>query len=220
MIKTEKLCKTYMKADNTVRALDHVSLTVEPGQLVVVRGLSGSGKSTLLLSIGAMLRPDSGRVEIMGDDPYTMSADRRARFRSERIGFVFQQFHLVPYLSVRDNILAAALPAGLDPQEASRRTDELLERFHLADRATHLPRELSTGQCQRTALARAMLNQPKILLADEPTGNLDPKNGKIVLDAMSQFAKEGGSVLVVTHDPNADPYADRIVTITAGKLEE
>jgi len=198
MLEVNHITKIYNRREQIVRALDNVSLTVEPGELVMIEGPSGSGKTTLLLAAGALLAPDAGRILIAGRDPYELSPDDRAALRASTVGFVFQQFHLVPYLSVFENILVASL-AKPSPQ-AHRRVSTLIEQLHLTDRSGHLPGELSTGERQRTALARALLNRPKLLLADEPTGNLDRNNAGIVLGFLADFAHSGGAVLLVTHN--------------------
>ena len=147
-------------------------------------------------------------------------AEGRAQFRAKQVGFVFQQFHLVPYLSVRDNVLTASLAVeSQDGDDPVKRADSLIEQFGLTDRADHVPAELSTGERQRTALARALLNQPKLILADEPTGNLDPDNAVVVLDALSQFAQDGGAVLLVTHDAAAADRADRVLHMRDGAFD-
>jgi len=209
------LMKAYRAAGKDVRAVDGFSIGVAAGEFVAVRGPSGCGKTTLLLAAGGLLRPDAGRVTIAGQDPYALSAEARARFRATHAGFVFQQFHLVPYLTVLENVLAAAIarPAA----GARERAEGLLARFGLADRAAHVPAELSTGERQRTALARALLNQPKVILADEPTGNLDPASAAVVLGHLKEFALSGGAVLLVTHDPLAAEYASRSVGMKNGR---
>ncbi|MCX5684896.1 MAG: ATP-binding cassette domain-containing protein, partial [Planctomycetota bacterium] len=174
----------------------------------------GCGKTTLLLIAGGLLKPDDGQVLLAGQDPYALAPDARARFRAENVGFVFQQFHLIPYLSVLDNILAPALARPLE--NARERAVELAGRFGLTDRQGHVPGELSTGDRQRTALARALLHKPQFLLADEPTGNLDEASGHVVLGHLAEFAKTGGAVLLVTHDPHATQYATRPVRMESG----
>lgn len=218
MIAIENLAKRFTGPAGLVRALDGISFTVEAGEFVAVQGPSGCGKTTLLLVAGALLHPSEGQVRLDGQNPYSLSPDERSRFRAETIGFVFQQFHLVPYLSVRDNVLA---PQLAKPQpDARERANELLRRFQLTDRADHTPDALSTGERQRTALARAFLNRPKVLLADEPTGNLDEQNGEIVLRCLADFAGDGGAVLFVTHDVRATQYAHRTVRMENGKILE
>jgi len=218
LLHIDELKKAYRAAGKGVRAVDGFSLSVAAGEFVAVRGPSGCGKTTLLLAAGGLLRPDAGRVTIAGQDPYALSAEERARFRATHVGFVFQQFHLVPYLTVLENVLAAAIarPAA----DARERAEGLLASFGLADRAAHVPAELSTGERQRAALARALLNQPKVILADEPTGNLDPASAEVVLGRLKEFAGQGGAVLLVTHDPLAAEYASRSVGMMAGRLAQ
>lgn len=215
-LELEELSKSFKSGSNQVHAVDGVSLTVEAGEFLAIKGPSGCGKSTLLLMVGGLLSPDSGRVLIEGADPYALSTDQRAHFRSTQIGFVFQQFHLVPYLNVLDNVLVPAIATGLS--NANDRAHELIASFGLEHRLHHTPAELSTGEKQRVALARALFHHPKVLLADEPTGNLDSENSEIVLQALSQFAKDGGCVLMVTHDDQAVKSAQRVLGINAGRL--
>jgi ABC-type lipoprotein export system ATPase subunit len=197
--------------------VDDISLAVGTGEFVAIQGPSGCGKTTLILVAGALLQPTHGQVLIDGQNPYFLSHEKRATFRAATIGFVFQQFHLIPYLSVLDNILAPSLARNV--AGAGQRAQELLTQFGLEPRARHLSADLSTGERQRTALARALLTRPKLLLADEPTGNLDQENGALVLRCLADFARSGGTVLLVTHDPRAAEYADRIVKMNRGKLE-
>jgi len=216
LISLDHVSKTYRGSDQPVVAVDDVSVTVAAGEFVAVVGPSGCGKTTLLLVAGGLLGPDSGKVQIDLQDPYTLSADQRARFRAERIGFVFQQFHLVPYLTVLDNVLAPALVTG--ERDAAARALSLIDRFGLTDRRDHRPGQLSTGERQRVALARALLNDPQVILADEPTGNLDGENSEDVLQALQTFANDGGAVLLVTHDPDAVAFAGRTVTLDNGQV--
>ncbi len=191
--------KTYQRRrGRAVKALQDVSLTVEPGQFEVVYGSSGSGKSTLLLAAGGLLHPDAGTVRVCGQDVYALSAEARAGFRAKHIGYVFQQFHLIPYLSVLENVLAPSL--AFSDGSLRQRAEELVDFFGLTARSDHPPSQLSTGERQRVALARAFLHKPGVLLADEPTGNLDEHNAATVIGYLRQFAKDGGAVLVVTHD--------------------
>jgi len=217
LLQIEGLSKSYAGPQGTINAVDEVSLMVRAGEFVAVQGPSGCGKTTLLLAAGALLRPTRGRVLVNGEDPYALSSGQRARFRAVNVGFVFQQFHLVPYLDVLDNTLAATLPLGANG-DARARALELAARFGLTERLHHLPAALSTGERQRVALARALLNKPKLLLADEPTGNLDAENGQIVLRCLAEFARDGGAVLLVTHDPGAEDHAGRVVKMNGGSL--
>ena len=218
MLSLRDISKRYGRGDRAVDALRHVSLDVAEGEFVVVRGPSGCGKTTLLLAAGGLLAPDDGSVGVVGQDPYALDADRRAALRASAIGFVFQRFHLLPYLSVIDNVLAPSLAANVG--DARRRAGQLIERFGLADRAGHLPAELSTGEQQRAALARALLNEPRIVLADEPTGNLDEVNGREVLAALAEQARDGRAVLLVTHDRQAEAFAHRTVCLDGGRIAD
>jgi len=201
-----------------VRILDRLCLEVSAGEFVVLRGPSGCGKTTLLLTAGGMLRPTSGRVTVDGQDLYALSGRDRNRFRGQHIGFVFQMFHLLSYLNVRENILVAA---NTNPENATatrERAWELLRRLGLEPREHHRPAALSTGERQRTAIARALLNQPKLVLADEPTGNLDPGNAAEVLRQLEAFHGTGGTILLVTHGAAADSFADRVLDMRAGSI--
>ncbi len=216
--------KTYLAAHGSVVALDSVSLEIDRGMFVAVRGPSGCGKTTLLLTAGTLLAPDQGEVVVLGERPYQMRPDQRAAFRGRQLGFVFQQFHLIPYLNVLDNVLAPTLSlAGTNhavaPQIARQAAEGLLERLGLQARSSHTPAQLSSGERQRCALARAMLNQPALLLADEPTGNLDNENAERVLNALRDYVASGNAVLLVTHDDRATQYADQTVWMQGGKLE-
>jgi len=216
MLCIKNISKVFQAPKGIVQALDNVSLSVKASEFVAVQGPSGSGKTTLLLSIGGLLVPSDGKVIIDNQNPYLMSPDNRARFRASTVGFVFQQFYLVPYLSVLDNVL---VPSLAFPQSIARdRAKELIDRFNLTDRIGHIPGELSTGERQRTAMARALLNNPKLLLADEPVGNLDNENANIMLTALEEFACSSGAVLMVTHDNRAAKYAHKTLQLKNGKL--
>lgn len=216
MIRLENVSKVYRGKIREVRALDDVQLSVKRGEFVVVRGASGSGKSTLLLTIGGLIRPTRGSVLVNGKELYGLSRGERVRFRAEKIGFVFQMFHLLPYLNVLDNVLVPAMTGmGQDKRDRAR---GLLEKLQMSERAQHKPSQLSTGERQRVAIARALLNQPELILADEPTGNLDPDNAARVLGYLCDFHREGGTVLLVTHEERAKEYAQRVVLLDAGRL--
>jgi putative ABC transport system ATP-binding protein len=216
MIHLQQVSKVYPGRDGPVHALSEVSLDVKPGEFVAVRGPSGCGKSTLLTIVGGLGRPTSGQVRVAEDDFAAMSPTRRTRFRARQIGFVFQMFHLLPYLTVIENVLAAALPG--QSNGARGRAEELLDRFQLSHRLRHRPGELSIGECQRVAVARAMINRPSLILADEPTGNLDPANAEGVLKLLAGFHGEGGTLLLVTHQELAARYAQRTVLLMAGRI--
>ena len=218
LISLDHITKTYTGDTGPIVAVDDVSVSVEAGEFVAVVGPSGCGKTTLLLVAGGLLRPEDGEVNLDGTDPYSLSGEQRARFRAEQIGFVFQQFHLVPYLNVLDNVMAPALVTG--ETSARERAETLVERFGLTDRLGHRPGQLSTGERQRVALARALLNEPRVILADEPTGNLDGDNSEQVLQALKAFTDEGGAGLLVTHDPDAVAFAGRQVMLQGGQLAQ
>ena len=218
MLEIHGVGKFYNGPGGIVRALDNVTIDVAQGEFAAVQGPSGCGKTTLLLAAGGLLLPDEGRVLVDGRDPYSLSPDRRAHFRASEIGFVFQQFHLVPYLSVLDNILAPSL--ALPRADAHDRAMELIGRFNLKGREDHVPSELSTGERQRTALARALLNEPTLVLADEPTGNLDGDNADIVLSSLVDFAASGGVVLMVTHSESACSCARRTIHLKDGRVTD
>ncbi|MFP4381675.1 MAG: ABC transporter ATP-binding protein [Candidatus Sumerlaeia bacterium] len=217
VLEIQNIRKEYKKSGKVLAALEDLSLEVQAGEFVAVQGPSGSGKSTLLLAAGGLLHPDAGSVHVLGQDFYAMSPEGRARFRAENIGFVFQQFHLVPYLSVMDNILTPALTGVV--RDARSKAEKLIEQFGLEERSQHLATELSTGERQRTALARALLADPKLVLADEPTGNLDSGNADTVLEALKVYTrKEGGAVLWVTHNDASASRGDRVVHLKKGLL--
>ena len=214
-LSVENLSKSFPDAAEEVHAVIDVTLEIAGGEFVALRGPSGCGKSTLLMAAGGLLEPSGGSVSVLGTDLYSLNQDGRARFRAENIGFVFQQFHLIPYLDVRDNILAASLATGAGDEE---RANQLLEHFGLTHRARHVPAALSTGEKQRAAMARALFNNPKLILADEPTGNLDRDNAESLLEQLSTFTNDGGSVLLVTHDARVEGHTDRTVEISEGRL--
>jgi ABC-type lipoprotein export system ATPase subunit len=218
MIRCRQLTRLFATGGAVVRALEAVDLEVPAGQFVRVRGPSGCGKTTLLLTLGGMLRPSSGQVVVDGQDLYGLSVRDRGVFRAEKVGFVFQMFHLVPYLSVLENVLLAAGPGMANSRRS--RAEELLERLGLSPRRRHRPGELSAGERQRTAVARALLNQPKLILADEPTGNLDPDNAAEVLRHLREYQAAGGTVILVTHGPLADGQTGRVLQMRAGQLSE
>ena len=216
MIRLQDVGKVYRTTDGPVYALQEVTLDVTAGEFVTVRGPSGSGKSTLLTMIGGLNTPTSGKVIVAGEDLQAISGRERAKFRSRNIGFVFQMFHLVPYLTVLENVLVP-LPHG-NRFDGRQRALELLKKVQMSDRLQHRPEQLSTGERQRVAIARAWINEPQILLADEPTGNLDPGNASAVLDLLAEFHGVGGTVLLVTHDELAARHAGRTVFLRNGRI--
>jgi ABC-type lipoprotein export system ATPase subunit len=216
MVRLEQILKTYRSAQGNVKALDGVNLHIEKGEFVVICGPSGSGKTTLLMTIAAMLRPTSGKVSIDGRSLYGMDQRGRATFRAQNIGFVFQDFALIPYLNVMENVAFAGGAAANGRRDARARA--LIEKFGLTARAHHKPSQLSAGEKQRTAVARALLNNPRIVLADEPTGNLDPDNAAVVLRDFTDFNGSGGTVIVATHGLTAEKFASRIIYLQDGKI--
>lgn len=215
IITLDNVTKSYSTSDGPVHALHDFSLEVEAGRFVAVQGPSGCGKSTLLMIAGGLAAPTAGKVVVADHEYARMSAAQRADFRAKNIGFVFQMFHLLPYLNVIENVTAAVLPGHV--AEARARAIELLERFQLGHRLRHRPAELSAGERQRVAIARAMINQPEIILADEPTGNLDPQSAAIVLELLAGFRAEGGTVLLATHDAAAAECAEDRVYLREGR---
>ncbi len=217
VLEIEALVKRYRRRDGTVTALGGVSVRLEAGVFATIRGPSGSGKTTLLLAAGGLLAPDDGTVRVDGQELYALRAEARARFRAAHIGFVFQQFHLIPYLNVLENVMAAGLATAMAGPAARARAEELVSIFGLEHRADHVPADLSTGERQRVALARALLNHPRLLLTDEPLGNLDDNNAAIVMDHLRRFARNGGAVLMATH--NAELRENAHYRIEAGILQ-
>ena len=217
ILKVENLCKRYGEKDTEVVALDNVSFTVERGEFVAIIGASGSGKSTLLHLIGGVDRPTSGKVFIDGTDIYELNADKLAIFRRIQVGLIYQFYNLIPILNVVENI---TLPCRLDGKEVKEeRLEELLEILNLKNRKEHLPNQLSGGQQQRVSIGRAIVNYPAIVLADEPTGNLDSKASREIIDLLKMSnQKYNQTVILITHDENVALEADRILTIDDGKI--
>lgn len=216
MIRTENLTKIFRKGRREVIALNSLDLTVEGGSFVVVKGHSGSGKSTLLFTLGGMLVPSSGEVFLEEKSLYAMTDRQRTTCRAERIGFVFQSYYLLPYLTVRENILVAARLHS--DRLSGKEAEDLAASLGLAERLHHRPAELSAGEKQRVALARALISRPALILADEPTGNLDPENAHIVIDRLCRFHHDGGTVIMVSHDNEADEVAGRILYMEKGSI--
>ena len=217
ILKVENLCKRYGEKDTEVVASDNVSFTVERGEFVAIIGASGSGKSTLLHLIGGVDRPTSGKVFIDGTDIYELNADKLAIFRRRQVGLIYQFYNLIPILNVVENI---TLPCRLDGKEVKEeRLEELLEILNLKNRKEHLPNQLSGGQQQRVSIGRAIVNYPAIVLADEPTGNLDSKASREIIDLLKMSnQKYNQTVILITHDENVALEADRILTIDDGKI--
>lgn len=217
ILKVENLVKTYKTGENTIRAVDNISFSVEKGEFVAIVGASGSGKSTLLHLLGGVDKPDSGHVYIEDNDIYSMNDENLAIFRRRQVGLIYQFYNLIPILNVKENI---TLPCDLDGNKVDeKRLNELLESLGLSDRVNHLPNELSGGQQQRTSIGRALINNPAIVLADEPTGNLDSEASDEIMSLLrSANKKYKQTVIVITHDLNIASTADRIITIDDGKI--
>ncbi|MGH7554701.1 MAG: ABC transporter ATP-binding protein [Longimicrobiales bacterium] len=217
MIELMDLRRTYRKGVDEIRALDGVSLTIEQGEFVAIMGPSGSGKSTLMNVVGLLDRPDSGTYRLEGKEVGALSPDELATIRNERIGFVFQAFHLLPKTTAVENV---ELPLIYSERRNTRGLGlRALERVGLADRASHQPNELSAGQQQRVAIARALVQQPDIILADEPTGNLDSKTSGEIMQIFRGLHEDGTTIVVITHDREVSRYADRQVAIVDGRIQ-
>ena len=219
ILKVENLTKTYGSGENLVHAVDDVSFSVEKGEFVAIVGASGSGKSTLLHLIGGVDRPTSGKIFVDGNDISKMNDDKLAVFRRRQVGIVYQFYNLIPILTVEENI---TLPCGLDGRGVDReRLEMILDSFGLRARRKHLPNQLSGGQQQRTSIARALINNPSLVLADEPTGNLDSKSSEEVMSMLKMCNQSyGQTVIMITHNLDIAKQADRIITISDGKIVE
>jgi putative ABC transport system ATP-binding protein len=218
LLEAKQLTKVYRNNGNEVHALQEVELVVKNGELVAVMGPSGCGKSTLLHILGGLDSPTSGEVYMNGQRIDTMSEAKRAVLRRREVGFMFQAFNLIGNLSVGDNIELPALVAGLSARLSRKRMVSLLEELGISDKSRNIPAQLSGGEQQRVALARALVNQPTILLADEPTGNLDSKSTLDVLRLLRQMHMQGQTILIVTHDPNVASIAQRVVFMKDGQI--
>jgi len=218
MLKMVNVSKAYQRRGQTVTALENATFTIPRGDFVSVVGPRGSGKSTLLLMVGGMLSPSQGRVFLADQSVYDMAPNDRARLRREKVGFVFQTFNLVPYLSALENVQIPLFLAKMEEDAQQLRAVALLERVGLSDRLHHKPCELSVGQQQRVALARMLANDPAVILADEPTGNLDPETSRQIIGFLEEFNKEGRTIVMVTHDPRAAKRAKRSLRLTRGTI--
>lgn len=217
LIKTEKLNKTYGKGDSAVVAVNDIDLSIKKGQFTAIVGTSGSGKSTLMHLLGGVDDPTSGKVFIEGEDIFKLKDEKRSILRRRKIGFIFQEYNLIPILTVEENIV---MPVLLDGNKVNKdEVDELLERLGLVDRRNHLPSQLSGGQQQRVAIGRAIINRPSIILADEPTGNLDKRNSEEVINMMFEAVRDRNETLViVTHEMDIAAMADRIIHLEDGTI--
>lgn len=219
LIRTEEMTKVYRTGKVEVWALAGVTLEIEQGEYVALMGPSGSGKSTLMHLLGCLDTPTSGRYTLAGRDVTTLDDVELARLRNKEIGFVFQSFNLLPRLTAQGNVQLPMIYAGVRPRERQERARELLAMVGLSERTFHRSNELSGGEMQRVALARALANRPSLLLADEPTGNLDSRTGKDVMGLLDQLAGQGSTVILVTHDQNIADHARRIIRMKDGQIE-
>lgn len=224
LLTVDNVSKRFRYKGSTIDAVSSVSLTAAQNEIVAIMGASGSGKSTLLSIIGGLLTPDEGDVRVAGDDPYALTQNERASWRATHIGFLFQHFNLLPFLSAIDNVCSYAMAEP--PERQKPRADirenamALLDRFQIADRKDHPPNRLSAGEQQRVALARAVIGKPSLILADEPTGNLDTESAKRTFSLLRELADEGLAVVVVTHDDRVSSFADRVLQMEAGKCKD
>lgn len=216
-LQIQNLCKVYGRGENQITALDHISLTIEKGEFTAIIGSSGSGKSTLLHAIAGVDVPSGGKIYLNGQDVYAQSNEKLAIFRRRQVGLIYQFHNLIPTLNVVENI---TLPILMDKRRVNKeRLNELLDLLGLQERRTHLPNQLSGGQQQRVAIGRALMNAPQVMLADEPTGSLDSRNGHEIIKLLKESNKKyGQTLLLVTHDENIALQADRIIGISDGKV--
>ena len=221
VIRLKDVCKHYPMGDSIVKALNHLELKVFEGEFVAIMGPSGSGKSTAMNLVGSLDMPTHGSIHLDGRDISELSESDLAQVRGKKIGFIFQSFNLIPNLTVKENVMLPMMFQGTSIGEREDKAEELLKLVELYDRMDHYPGEISGGQMQRVAIARSLANDPEVILADEPTGNLDTKTGTIVMDFLDKLNKEGKTVIMVTHDPDlAKDYADVIYWLRDGGLEK
>ena len=217
ILKIENLTKVYGSGENAVTALDHISFSVEQGEFISIIGPSGSGKSTLLHILGGVDKPTSGHVYVEGTDVFSLNENNLAIFRRRQVGLIYQFYNLIPILNVKENISLPVLLDGKEPDE--KYLQELIETLGLENRVNHLPNELSGGQQQRVSIGRALIYHPSLLLADEPTGNLDSKSSHEIMELLEISNKRyGQTIIMITHDENLAMHADRIITIEDGKI--
>ncbi|MCD6449730.1 MAG: ABC transporter ATP-binding protein [Thermotogaceae bacterium] len=220
LIEIRNVTKIYDLGDVKVNALRGINLEIKEGEILVIMGPSGSGKSTLLNLLGLLDKPTSGKIILAGKDVSSMNDNELAKMRNRFIGFIFQQFNLLPRMNAIENVELPMVYAGIPKKERTKRAKELLEKMGLENRMHHLPSQLSGGQQQRVAIARALANSPKLILADEPTGNLDSRSGDMIINILKELNKQGMTIVVVTHDSEIAKIGDRIVHIKDGKIHE
>ncbi|MBT0663631.1 ABC transporter ATP-binding protein [Geobacter pelophilus] len=219
LIKIRNVTKQYNGGDEVVEALRGVDISIEAGEFITIMGQSGSGKSTLLSVLGGMNHPTSGEVEMAGIELYKLTGEKLADFRAENLGFVFQSFHLIPYLTALENVMLPLAIVKMKGADKSAAAKNALERVGLAKKADRLPNQLSGGEQERVAIARAIVNNPKILLADEPTGNLDSKTSEEVMALFRELNDAGQTVVMVTHNPDNCRYSDRSINLKDGRIQ-
>jgi putative ABC transport system ATP-binding protein len=221
IIHLHNVTKHYQMGDNLVRAVDGISINIQRGDFVAVMGPSGSGKSTAMNLIGSLDVPTHGHIFLDGEDISLLRESDLAQLRGRKIGFIFQQFNLIPTLTVRENVMLPMTLQGYDEEERNERVDNLLKKMDLLDRDDHYPNQISGGQQQRVAIARALANNPEVILADEPTGNLDTKTGEKVMEFLTELNKEGTTIIMVTHSSElAQKYANTVYWLKDGKVEK
>jgi len=219
IIRISSLCRFYTMGDQTVKALDNIDLCFRKNDYAAIMGPSGSGKSTLMNILGCLDTPTSGRYELNGQNVAEMDDDELARVRNREIGFVFQTFNLLPRLNCLKNVELPLIYAGIEPEERLERSRLALEQVGLADRITHKPTELSGGQIQRVAIARALVNRPSIILADEPTGNLDTATSHDIMEMFGKLSEAGNTIILITHEEDIARFTRRIIRLRDGKIE-
>jgi len=220
IIKLDNACKYYQMGDSIVKALDGVNVEINKGDFIVIIGPSGSGKSTLMNMVGALDLTTSGEIYLDNQDIEHLEESELAQIRGSKIGFVFQTFNLIPTLNALENIALPMIFHGISKEERTERAEKILEDVRLTSRRNHFPNELSGGERQRVAIGRALANEPEVILADEPTGNLDSKTGLEIMELFKQLNKQGKTIIVVTHDLNLTKYASKILKIRDGKIEK
>lgn len=220
IIKLKNVHKHYPRGDSIVKAVNGISLNVKKGDYIVIKGPSGSGKSTLMNLVGNLDVPTKGKIYLDGHDTLKLTESQLAQIRGKKIGFIFQQFNLIPSLTAKENIMLPMIFQGKEKYEREKKAEKLLKLVQLEDRGNHNPNELSGGQQQRVAIARSLANDPEVILADEPTGNLDTKTGDTVLDFLEKLHKQGKTIVMVTHEEGLGEQADSIHWIVDGKISK
>jgi len=221
IIKLKDVFKYYRMGETIVKAVDGINISIKEGDFVAIMGPSGSGKSTSMNLVGSLDMPTKGRISLGGGDISELEESDLAQIRGKKIGFIFQSFNLIPNLSVKENVMLPMMFQGVEREEREEVAERLLEKVDLGNRGEHYPNQISGGEQQRVAIARALANDPEVILADEPTGNLDTKTGEKVMDFLKQLNKEGKTIIMVTHEPElAEAYAQKVYWLKDGKVEK